>query len=709
MAIKTSRRGFLQGSAAAGAGLIVGFNANGLLAAASNQTFMPNPFVKVLADNSVVVIAKHFEMGQGTTTGLATLVAEELDADWDQVTVEWAPVDETRYSNLLLSAQGTGGSTAIANSYQQYRKAGAAAKQLLVEAAAVKWRAPASQITVSNGIVSHPSGKRARFGDLCGAASKLELSGEPVLKDARNFKLIGKTNLRRKDSWAKTDGTAIFALDVKIPGMVYAVVARPPKFGGKVKSFNPAKALKVRGVVEVKEIPRGVVVYARNTWAAIKGRNVLEVSWDLSAAEHRSSDDMIAEYREKLKMPGLVAREEGDAEKGLAGSANKVSAEFVFPFLAHAPMEPLNCVIRFDGKSADIWDGCQFPSLSQPAAASVLGIKPERVTIHTVYAGGSFGRRANPTSDYVTEAAMAVKAIEGQYPVQLMWTREDDIRGGYYRPMFAERIEAGVATDGEITAWKHRLAGKSILGRNGIDHTSVDGALTLPYKVTNITVDVHNMETPISVLWWRSVAHSHTAYSTEVVMDMLAEAAGADPVEFRLKALGKHPRLAGVLKAAAEKSGWGRAIGKGKGRGVAVHESFNSFVALVVEISVGGDGAIKVERVICAVDCGIVVNPDIVKAQMEGGIGYGLGSAMRNKISFDRGQVVEANFPDYAPLRISDMPDIEVHIVPSAEPPTGVGEPAVPVVAPALANAIYGATGKRIFTLPMTDSGMTFA
>lgn len=717
MGARPSRRDFLKSSVALGAGLVIGLNVDGLMAASGEPGFIANPFVKILPNGTTVVIAKHFEMGQGTTTGLATLVAEELDADWEKVSVNWAPADAKIYANLAFGSQGTGGSTAIANSFMQYREAGAIARDLLVRAAAAKWNVSASEITVTESMLKHASGRTLSFGDVVADAATLKPIEKPKLKDAKDFKLIGKADLRRNDSRAKTDGTAKFALDLKIPGMVYVVIARSPRFGGKVKSFKADAAMKVNHVVDVKQIDRGVAVYAKNTWAAIKGRNALEIEWDFSAAEMRSSEAMFDEYREAVKAPGQVARKDGDADKGLADAAKTVSGEFLFPFLAHAPMEPLNCIIRYDEKGAEIWDGCQFPSIAQPTAAAVLGLKPEQVTIHTVYAGGSFGRRATPTSDYVAEAAMAAKAIDGKWPVKVIWTREDDIRGGYYRPMFLEKVEAGVDKDGGIHAWRHRLAGKSILKgtpfeaalvKDGIDSTSVEGASTLPYTVPNITVDLHDMETPISVLWWRSVGHTHTAYSTEVIMDMLAEAAGADPVDFRIKALAKHPRHLGVLKLAAEKAGWGKPLPKGRARGVAVHESFASFVAQVAEVSVNDDGAIKVEKVVCAVDCGLVVNPDVVKAQMEGGIGYGLGAAMRNKISFEDGEVVEENFPDYEPLRLSDMPEVEVHMVASPEKPTGVGEPGVPPIAPAVANAIFAATGKRIFTLPFTDSGIEF-
>ncbi len=717
MTIQASRRGFLQGAGALGAALVVGFDSRGIAMAAQQADLVANPFVKILADNTVVVIAKHFEMGQGTTTGLATLVAEELDADWSQVRTEWAPANAKVYANLLFGAQGTGGSTAIANSFEQYRVAGAVVRDLLVRAAAAEWGVPAGKVTVENGSVK-AGGKRASFGQLAGRAATMRPVEKPALKSPDQFKLIGKSNLPRKDSQAKTDGSAQFAIDVKLPYMVVAVVARSPKFGGKLKSFDGTDALKVKGVRDVKAIAHGVVVYASNTWAAIKGRAALKIDWDYSGAETRSSDAIIAEHRKLLDDLGAVAKSVGDVTAGLAGAAKRVSAEFVFPFLAHAPMEPLNCVIKYDASGAEVWDGCQFPSLVQPTVAGILGLKPEQVKINTLYAGGSFGRRANPTSDYAAEAAMAAKAIGGKWPVKLVWTREDDIKGGYYRPLFVERVEAGIGADGKPVAWDHRLAGKSILigtffektlVKDGIDSTSVEGASTLPYDIPNLKVDVRNTKTPVSVLWWRSVGHTHTAYSTEVVMDMLAEAAGQDPVAYRLALLDKHPRHAGVLKLAAEKADWATPLGKGQGRGVAVHESFNSFAAQVVDVSVNGDGEIKVERVVCAIDCGVAINPDVIRAQMEGGIGYGLGAVMRNQITLSDGEVEQENFPDYEPLRIYDMPKIEVHIVPSTKSPTGVGEPGTPPIGAALANAIYAATGKRLLVLPMEANGVTFA
>ncbi|NOZ67143.1 MAG: xanthine dehydrogenase family protein molybdopterin-binding subunit [Alphaproteobacteria bacterium] len=713
MTSNTSRRHFLKGSAAVA--LIVGFGAGGLLEARANSAAEKsfNPFIKIRSDNKIIAVVKHFEMGQGTSTGLTTILAEELDADWDDMIVEFAPADRKNYANLFWGgSQGTGGSSSIANSFTQYRKAGAAARDMLIRAAAGEWHVPASEIKTSKGVLSHASGKTARYGDMAAAAAKLNPAEDVALKKPQDFTLIGNATLPRKDSASKTDGSAIFAMDVKLPDMLYVVVARPPRFGGKVKSYTDKATRAVRGVVDVRQIPRGIAVYAKNTWAAIKGREALEVDWDFMEAENKSTAEMEAHYTDLLTKPGNIAKEEGDVDKAWDSAAKKISLNFNFPFLAHAPMEPQNCVIRYEpGKGAEIWDGCQSPSMTQDVVSKILGLEVDAVKVNTTYAGGSFGRRANFTADYGGEAAMAALAIEGRHPVKLIWTREDDLKGGYYRPMHLERVEVALDDNNAPSLWRHRITGIPFfpLPADKLDRSAVEGVSNLPYAIPNIKVDQHNVKSPISTLWWRSVGHTHTAFSKEVTIDILAEMAGADPVAFRLNLLKDHPRQAGVLKLVAEKAGWDTPLPDGWGRGVAVHESFNSFVAQVVEVSRNKAGAIKVERVVCAVDCGIAVNPDVITAQMEGGIGYGLGTVMRNRITFDQGEVVQDNFPDYEPLRMSDMPKVEVHIMPSMEKPTGVGEPGLPPCAPALGNAIFQVTGERITVLPFGENGIKFA
>lgn len=681
--------------------------------------FAPNAFVRIGADNTVTVLAKHLEMGQGTYTGLATLVAEELDADWAQVVVEGAPADAGRYNNLFWGpTQGTGGSTALANSFEQLRQAGAAARAMLIQAAAARWQVPAAEISVSAGVLSHPkSGRSARFGELAEAAAGLPVPTAVTLKDPKDFKFIGK-HVPRKDSVDKTTGRALFTQDVKLPGMLVAVVAHPPRFGATVRGVDDKAARAVSGVADVVRIPSGVAVLAGDYWTAKKGRDALKVDWDDATAWRGSSEQLFADYRKLAPTPGAVARRDGDAEGTLAQATKVFEAEFAFPYLAHAAMEPLNCVMRVDANGCEVWNGEQFQTVDQGSIAAILGLKPEQVKLNMLYAGGSFGRRANPQSDYLVETAHIVKAIGARAPVKLVWSREDDMRAGYYRPAYLHRVRAALDAQGRPLAWAQRIVGQSIamgspfesmMVKDGVDAISVEGAANLPYAIPNLDVDLHttNATVKVPVQWWRSVGSTHTGFATEVFIDELANAAGADPVDYRLGLLAAHPRHAGVLRLAADKAGWTKplapAMGAKRGRGVAVHESFNSFVAQVVETTVAADGSFKVDRVVCAVDCGVAVNPDVIRAQMEGGIGFALAAALTGAITLKDGQVEQSNFHDYPVLRINEMPAVEVHIVPSAEKPTGVGEPGVPPLAPALANALYAATGKRIRTLPIGD------
>ncbi|RED54390.1 xanthine dehydrogenase family protein molybdopterin-binding subunit [Aestuariispira insulae] len=711
--IETSRRGFLKGAGTAATGLVVGFQLTGRGAKAAHheKAFEANAFVRIAKDNSVTVIAKHIEFGQGSHSGLATILADELDADWAQVRVEAAPADATKYNNLFWGpSQGTGGSTAIANSWMQLREAGAKARAMLVQAAAAEWNVAASQIQVSKGMVSH-GGKSLSFGELAEKAAMQPVPETVTLKTADQFTLIGGTG-KRKDIPGKTDGTAIFTMDVKRPGMLYAVLKRSPKFGGVAKSFDDAATKEIKGVVGVVATPRGVAVLAKNTWAAIQGADALAVEWDNSQAEQRSSAEIMAHYHELADQPGATAVKNGDADGAIAGAVKTLEASFDFPYLAHAPMEPLDAVIEVTDQGAEIWTGSQIQTGDQAWAAGILGLKPEQVKVNTLLAGGSFGRRATPDSDMVSEAAMIAKAIEGRAPVKLIWTREDDVRGGRYRPAYHHRLKAALDEQGNLIGWQHKIVGQSIakgtafepfLVKDGVDATSVEGAHNLPYAIPNMDVSLVTSDIGVPVLWWRSVGSTHTAYSTETFLDELAEAAGRDPVEWRLELMKDHPRHLAALKLVAEKAEWGKEPAPGRYRGVAVHESFNSVVAQVAEVSLRADATIKVEKIWCAVDCGTVINPDVVAAQMEGGIGYGLGAILRNQITLDGGVVDQSNFHDYEPLRLTDMPDVEVFIVPSDAAPTGVGEPGVPPVGPAVANAVYQATGKRIRKLPFTE------
>jgi isoquinoline 1-oxidoreductase beta subunit len=725
-----SRRVFLQSTVAAGAGLTLGLyfgEAAGQMSGpgktvgnAAAGAFEPNAFLRIGRDNTITVVVKHLEMGQGVYTGLPTLIAEELDAAWTQVRVEGAPADAGRYNNLLWGqAQGTGGSTAMANSFEQYRQAGAAARAMLVAAASQQWKVPAESVQVKNGVVFHASGKKATFGELAEAAGRQAVPTTVRLKDPKDFVFIGK-HAPRTDSKAKSNGTARFTQDVKLPDMLTAVVAHAPRFGQKLKSFDSAAVTTVAGVRYVVEIPSGVAVIATTFWAAKKGRDALKLEWDEASGFKGSSDAMMDDYRRLAATPGKSARNEGEVDKAIDGAAKKLEASFEFPYLAHAAMEPLNCVVKLTEQSCEIWNGEQFQTGDQMTIAKYTGLKPEQVKLNMLYAGGSFGRRASAMSDYVLEAvSIAVELLRSGkpgVPVKMVWTREDDMRGGYYRPMYLHTFRAGLDAGGNVTGWQHRIVGQSILAgtafesmmvKDGIDLSSVEGASTLPYAIPHLAVDLHTTKPGVPVLWWRSVGSTHTAYSTETFVDELAVAAGKDPVAFRQAMLAKHPRHLQTLALAADRAGWSTPLAAGKagekrGRGVAVHESFGTVVAQVAEVTVGKDGAFKVDRVVCAVHCGTAVNPDIVKAQMEGGIGFGLSAALYGKITLKDGMVEQSNFHDYPVLRITDMPAVDVHIVPSTDKPSGVGEPAVPVIAPAVANALAAATGKRLRTLPLT-------
>jgi isoquinoline 1-oxidoreductase beta subunit len=717
-ALRANRRDFLKMSAAAGAGLVIGLRpGGGALHAAMSAGLEPNftPFIRIGADNLVTVFSKHLDKGQGTATGLATLVAEELDATWAQTRVEFAPANAELYKNLLFGIQGTGGSTAIANSFEQYRTAGATARAMLIEAASTRWGVPASEIAVSQGRVTHANGNSASFGDLAEEAALAAVPEKVTLKSPDQWIYIGKS-FPRLDTANKSSGAPnTYGMDVQLDNMLVAVTARPPRWGARLKSVDDTAARTVRGVVDVIRIPQGVVVLANNTWPAIKARELLDIEWDFSEAENRSSDILEADYKMLAGQEGTPFRNDGDAEAALAGAANVVEETFSFPYLAHAPMEPLDITILFSGGKATLWAGSQVQTIDQNVTAAVLGIEPANVTIHTLWAGGSFGRRAIYDGHYAAEAATIAKAWGKAQPIKLVYTREDDIKGGYYRPAMVHRVRAGIDKKGNLVAWHHRVVGQSIftgtpmegmIVKDGVDHASVEGIEDATYAIPNFKGDVHNTKAGVTLLWWRSVGHSHTAFAMECMIDRAAAAAGADPLAFRLALLKDDARKTGVLKLVAEKARWGKPVPQGRWRGVAVQKSFNSYVAEIAEVSRRDDGTFKVEKVWCAVDCGVPVNPDNIRAQMEGGIGYGLGAVMRNAITLTDGEVDQANFDSYEPIRMEDMTDVEVHIVPSTEAPTGVGEPGVPPIAPAVANAIFAAIGKMPTDLPFSREGL---
>ena len=706
----TTRRQFIKASVAATGGLVIGFYLPGAhkLAAAQSApkpNTTPNAFLRIARDGSVTVQVKHLEFGQGVMTSLPMLVAEELDCDWTKVRAELAPA-APQFAHTMFGMQMTGGSSSVVNSWMQMRTVGATARAMLISAAASKWKVNAADCRTDNGVVIGPAGRKESYGALADAANALAVPENVKLKDAKDFRIIGKPT-RRIDAPSKVDGSAKFGLDVTakmVPNLHTAVVMHPPIFGAKVKRFNADKVKGLPGVTHVIQTANGVAVVAKNFWAAKTGRDLLEVEWDLGPGAKANTADLRKSYRELAQKPGLVAKA-GNID-ALKSAAKTITAEYEVPFLAHAAMEPLNCTVSIKADSCEIWVGSQFQTVDQGAAAKVAGLKPEQVKLNTMIAGGGFGRRANPASDYIVEAVEIAR--EAKVPVKTVWTREDDMKGGYYRPMYVHRVTAGVDGAGKIIGWDHTVVGQSIIGgtafeammvKDGIDATSVEGVTDTPYDIPNMQTQLHTTQTGVPVLWWRSVGNTHTAFVMETMMDDLAKAAGKDPVAFRRDHLGKQPRVANVLAMAAEKAGWGTALPAGVARGIAVHESFGSVCAQVAEVSVE-KGQIKVRRVVAAIDCGLAVNPLTISAQVESAIVFGLSAALYGQITLKDGVVEQSNFHDYPVLRIADMPKVEVHIVQGGTSPTGVGEPGTPPIAPAVSNAVFALTGKRLRELP---------
>ena len=668
--------------------------------------FALNPFVGIAADGTVALTLPKSEMGQGVYTGLAMLIAEELGCAWESVVVETAPVDE-RYNHTLRPIMNTGGSTSTWTEWDRLSRAGASAREMLVAAAAKAWKADPEKCRAENGRVVSTDGRSLPFGELAEAASQLAPPKEVRLRAPSAWTVLGRPRASI-DTPAKVEGTARYGIDYTEPGMLTAVIARPPVFGAQLVSFDTEKAKAVPGVRDIIAVPAGVAVIADGFFPAEKGRRLLKIRWDEGAGSAVSTDAMREEYRKLAATPGAVARLEGDPAVAFAGAATKLTAEYEVPFLAHAPMEPLNAAVIAKDGSADIWLGTQSQTRDRNMAAAAFGLPPEKVRVHTLFLGGGFGRRANPVADFATQAAGVAKAA-GK-PVRVVWSREDDTRGGFYRPMWFDRICAGLDRDRNLVAWQHTIVGQSIMAgtpmaafmvQGGIDETSVEGARELPYAVPNIRVDLHTTTSPVTVQWWRSVGHSHTAFVVESFLDEVAHAAGKDPLALRMELLQDMPRHRGVVGLAAEKAGWGTPLPPGRARGIAVAESFGSFVAQVAEVSVSPAGEVKVHRVVCAIDCGRYVNPDGIAAQMEGGIVFGLSAALHGEITLKDGKVVQSNFHNYPVLRMAEMPEVEVHIVQNSEKPGGVGEPGVPPIAPAVCNAIFALTGKRIRKLPV--------
>ena len=704
-----SRRTFLKSGAVLGGALVVAFTVPGARRLAMAQepaaSLAPNAFLRIGADDSVTVLLAHSEMGQGIWTTLPMLIAEELDADWSKIKVEHAPAAAV-YASPVFGMQGTGGSTSTWSEFDRYRNAGATARALLVQAAAAKFGVAAAECRTENGEVI-AGDQRARYGELAQAASLLPAPANVVLKDKKDWKIIGQSP-KRLDSMDKITGRAVFGMDVQFEGLKTALVARAPVFGASLVSFNDSVAKAIPGVRHVVQVPSGVAVVADHFWAAKLGRDALEIQWDLGPNAALDSDALREEFRRLAGTEGLVAAQAADPTVDTA-AAKKVEAEYLLPYLAHAPMEPLNCTVKISADRCEIWTGTQFQTLEQGAAAAITGLKPEQVVINTTFLGGGFGRRATAESDFVSEAVHVAKAAG--VPVKTVWTREDDIRGGYYRSAFLHKADIALGEDGLPVQWNQRLVGQSLAAgtvmeammvHNGIDHTSVEGVSDSPYvKATRShRIELHSPQTGIKVLWWRSVGHSHTAFVMESLVDELASAAGQDPLEYRRKLLKNDPRHLGVLNLAAEKAGWGQPLAEGRARGIAVHASFGSYCAQVAEVSLV-DGAPRVHRMVVAVDCGMAVNPGNVAAQMESCVAFGLSAALHGRIRFKDGRVVESNYHDYRVLRLNEMPVVEVHILDSGEKMGGIGETGVPPVAPAVANAVFALTGQRLRELPM--------
>jgi len=707
---KMSRRQFMKTGVMAGGGLLLAchipFGDRAALAA-GKTSFAPNAFLRIGSDDSITIIVNKSEMGQGIYTSLPMLVAEELCCDWKKVTFQASPVapeyNHTQFGPLMV----TGGSSSVRSEWERLSRAGAAAREMLIAAAAREWQVDPASCRAENGVVLGPADKKLSFGKLAAKAAELPVPKEPQLKTGAK-KLLGKP-LHRLDSPAKINGTATFGIDVQAPGMLVALIVRPPVFGGKVRNFDAAPALAVPGVKQVVATDAGVAVVAEGFWPAHKGCEALTATWEEGEGAALSTPGMREEYARLAATPGLVARKDGDAPAVLEKAKKRFEVEYEVPFLAHATMEPLNCFVDLKTDSCLIRTGSQFQTVDRAAAARVAGLQPEQVTLETTFLGGGFGRRGCPASDFVVEAVQVAKAV-GQ-PVKVIRTREQDMRAGFYRPMWYDRVAACLDDKGMPLAWHHRIVGQSIITgtafesamvKNGIDNTSVEGAADTPYAIPNLQVELHSPKSQVPVLWWRSVGHSHTAFVMESFLDELAHAAGKDPCQYRRDLLQKHPRHLKVLLTAAEKAGWGKRLAKGRGRGVAVHESFGSFIAQVAEVSLTPKGELRVHRVVCAVDCGRIVNPDTIKAQMESGIVFGLSAALYGAITLKNGRVEQGNFHDYPLLRLAAMPKVEVHIVPSDDPPGGIGEPGVPPTAPAVANALFAASGARVRSLPLT-------
>ncbi len=717
-----ARRDFLFASALIGSTLIIGCKsspATDSTAEAAKALPVPiNPFdayIGIQANGKVMVYSSQFEMGQGVYHGLATLVAEEMQIDVAGIQVEGRAGNPAFYGNPMMGGafQLTGGSSSMPGSWERYRKAGAMARTLLLSAAAKKLTVPVSELAIDQGNILHSStGTRLHFGEVVSEAAALSLDFEVPLKAIADWTQIGKDQRFRVDGGAKTNGAQRYTIDIDLPGMLSAAILHSPKFGGKLVSFDAADSLKISGVLEVVKISRGVAVVAENYWAAMQGLAVLKATWDDSNAESRSSAQIFADFDKLANLPGTVAKTAGDASKALKSAAKSISATYHFPYLAHAAMEPLNAVVHKSGDELHIYGGLQMPDMVKSVCASICAVPPEQVKLFVMQSGGGFGRRAVADCDVFAEAAEIANALKFRAPIKVQWTRENDMRGGRYRPLHVHQVKVGIDASKKVSGWQHHIVGQSILSgtpfeamlKNGVDESMTEGVHNSPYQLADFELHITHPVSPIPVLWWRSVGHTHTAYVMETMIDEIAQLTDVDPVALRLQLLPKAARERGVLQLAADKADWASPPAPGRFRGIAVHSSFGSFVATVAEVSKAADGSIKVERCVVASDCGVVINPDIVRAQLEGGTGFGLSAFLGEQLTIENGAAVEGNFDAYRTLRMDAMPIIETHLFASTESPTGIGECAVPTIAPAVANAIFKATGKRIRTLPFLQA-----
>jgi isoquinoline 1-oxidoreductase beta subunit len=699
--INESRRDFLKSSATMGGGLVIGFALPGaarFAEAATAAAFHPNAFIRITPDNRVTVIVGLSEMGQGVLTAIPMLVAEELEADWAKIGIEQAPADPA-FANPIFKVQATGGSTSVRGHWEPMRKAGATARAMLIAAAADTWKVDRSTCRAESGTVIHSSGKKLSYGQLANRAATMPVPAEVTLKDPKDFKLLGK-GAKRLDSPGKVNGTAKFGMDVRLPGILTAVVARSPVAGGKVASFNADETKAIPGVKHVVQIGSGVAVVANGYWAAKQGRDALEIKWDEGANAGLSSADISKAMSELADKGGVVARKDGDVSAATA--VKKLEAVYEVPYLAHACMEPMNCTAWVKPNGVEIWAGTQAQGINQTVLSQVAGVKPEQVKVNTMLLGGGFGRRF--AQDFTVDAVLISKAVGG--PVQLIYAREDDMKGHFYRPAAHVKFSAGLDATGHPVMYSARVSCSSVFQAagfpltNDLDDTAVEGLKEWPYDCPNVQVEWSRYEPGIGVWFWRSVGNSQNFFFSESFIDEMAVAAGKDPFEYRRGLLTKRPRHKTVLELAASKAGWGSPLPAGRARGIAVCESFGSMVAEVAEVSLVA-GKVKVHRVVCAVDCGMTVNPDIVKRQMESAIIFGLSAALYGKITIKDGRVEQSNFHDYPVVRMNEAPQVEVYIVPSGEKPSGVGEPGTPPIAPAVCNALFALTDKRIRSLPI--------